>query len=1453
MGIQSQDKLLFRSIPVEFQDAVTVIQERHRLTKDDTGRTRPCVAIDANAIAYKQINKPFGPAGCITFLSEELAKTGIDVLIVADAQDGVRHHSKRATVDRAAKRERNRIKGIQAKMELATVLRDNSEGNSIRNKTLQSQIRSMERQSSRSLPDDFTDCLKEFAGSYDNGNRGGISFLSSKLQADPEIAARAARKEVDAIFTTDSDFSMQIGPAGIGDLIIRHIEFQFKANKIGAVKFVTGQAAVASHVDEVLLSKLDTPVFPADATLTHRPKYPLFDGMKNHLLRALIAVALGSDAWPGGIRSFGPKAADDALKAIDNMYSDDDERNELFLSKLVEYAGCDVKDKSAILCFAQSLIYETSTVGYIHGPPRELYTYLEEFKDPSVTRIISNGPKVLECAGVNGNRHKFLEAEGTYSCSTCGVLLCRHCRFDDSAKAPDSEVKCMPCVRGLVAPGDAACLPTENKMRMAITERKIQVPADATYAEVLNLYEEYVEDSSLDVFCNPISEVKYPLCSPAVLHPSSSAIIRMKHVSMRDFGHLVRDEEISVQHIAELIHLIASLVDVDTTMIKNCATYRNILSKNIISFAENSRVHTGERLCKRAIRHAMDPACPDIIEGTVSLGVHNNKVCLIVSDKVLASMRKRVYNVTSAFSAEDLIASSCDCKSGTSKDDNQVGLRDLTDEQERRVLCTHGGTVPTKLMFLTYDGLAEHILIELRERIQSSDFEQQLSHNESTQLKRDIVLLLTASGRSSSVDETQQVSFLDMLKGVAVGTDMTKRSPGRPNVKDLGLLRDKQYQRPESKALSIVKREGKANPDLGERRDEASQPTDPMLLQREYVQAKNLVDAILLCISNDFALLVKINAKENKPIGLKLLDKRAAMSPYFDSNYATRHATISQLAAQMKVALTTGTNRRDLRSFSATNPRQGTTTESKSPSLLLAGCQKKGCSFRNCVHQSNKFIRVPVMPPELPPGASKQRQITRAKKLFKRREWLDRIGRSRLDLAADVRICDQHPMETKTWPIKVQVRDASGQVISTETVSARFEAPVPDGISKQAETISKGRGTDRKMYRALQDLGSENADILFGQQIVEMQDVSNRKHKLADINPAVRIAAGLDVHNDEKENAGRRRRHFESPVRKKTKATNEALRTEPVIQVRELVPREVRRRTGFRDLSDLLSYAAILCGGDIDLLTSTVSRLTWIEEWIFYFEMSYGRTTIRWEDYEKEYDTTQKPLRKIFHNKLELTLSCRRRWPMYASHAEDVEFRDPKWNRHFPPESGLRTVLHDNSNIGLPNPSDADLNRSLFSDYYDGTVAKGGVAVQLSGWQRNLDLATGAIGDSQYLKLVKIFEQQQRFANEDTSSPLSFLNILDKGYRSVLEALNHGQRCMQPAYADSDRQFRRDETLHSACVAVVRSGNERAVKQAKLSWLVKRGCIDQGWELSFVADIWLAWGFQVNFMYDTVL
>jgi hypothetical protein len=139
MGIQGSSQILYRSIGLEFQNVVAVIEERYRVAKDDdestTGQQRPCIAIDANQIGYTPATGPFGAVNVVTFLGEHFARNGIDVILVCDGPD--RHHSKRATVLREAERERCRIQLNQNRTELRRILQDESNSSGDRRKRIE--------------------------------------------------------------------------------------------------------------------------------------------------------------------------------------------------------------------------------------------------------------------------------------------------------------------------------------------------------------------------------------------------------------------------------------------------------------------------------------------------------------------------------------------------------------------------------------------------------------------------------------------------------------------------------------------------------------------------------------------------------------------------------------------------------------------------------------------------------------------------------------------------------------------------------------------------------------------------------------------------------------------------------------------------------------------------------------------------------------------------------------------------------------------------------------------------------------------------------------------------------------------------------------------------------------------------------------------------------------------
>ncbi len=123
-----------------------------------------------------------------------------------------------------------------------------------------------------------------------------------------------------------------------------------------------------------------------------------------------------------------------------------------------------------------------------------------------------------------------------------------------------------------------------------------------------------------------------------------------------------------------------------------------------------------------------------------------------------------------------------------------------------------------------------------------------------------------------------------------------------------------------------------------------------------------------------------------------------------------------------------------------------------------------------------------------------------------------------------------------------------------------------------------------------------------------------------------------------------------------------------------------------------------------------------------------------------------------------------------------------------------------------------------------------------------------------YVKAVNILAVQEEFAKNDTSLQNPIFNICDKGYHLTHDASSHGrQYTLQPTFAQSDRRFNSGDVLCSAGVATVHSGNKQSVHHVKLSWLIQKGCsIQVNTNLAMLSDIWLAWGFHINFMYDAV-
>jgi hypothetical protein len=75
---------------------------------------------------------------------------------------------------------------------------------------------------------------------------------------------------------------------------------------------------------------------------------------------------------------------------------------------------------------------------------------------------------------------------------------------------------------------------------------------------------------------------------------------------------------------------------------------------------------------------------------------------------------------------------------------------------------------------------------------------------------------------------------------------------------------------------------------------------------------------------------------------------------------------------------------------------------------------------------------------------------------------------------------------------------------------------------------------------------------------------------------------------------------------------------------------------------------------------------------------------------------------------------------------------------------------------------------------------------------------------------------------------------------------------LQHDFARSDRQFNSREVLRSGAIALHCSSNEWAVNVMKHLALIHH-VLSKHQDAAIIANAWLAWGFQVYFMYKPVL
>ena len=171
------------------------------------------------------------------------------------------------------------------------------------------------------------------------------------------------------------------------------------------------------------------------------------------------------------------------------------------------------------------------------------------------------------------------------------------------------------------------------------------------------------------------------------------------------------------------------------------------------------------------------------------------------------------------------------------------------------------------------------------------------------------------------------------------------------------------------------------------------------------------------------------------------------------------------------------------------------------------------------------MMTIPAFPPPINNNASENRKKTYAKKAFKRREYLERLGWSRLSKEnekGDLRFCVNHGLEEITKYVPVQFFDGT-----SESIRYTFMAPIQAGkksfIGSPPVKLSRGTGTDRSIARTEQTMVDEG-----GERAVYYDAAMQRQHEalvLSLVNSNVRNMCGIDTNDNNNNN------YYETPTK----------------------------------------------------------------------------------------------------------------------------------------------------------------------------------------------------------------------------------------------------------------------------------------------------------------------------------
>ena len=285
---------------------------------------------------------------------------------------------------------------------------------------------------------------------------------------------------------------------------------------------------------------------------------------------------------------------------------------------------------------------------------------------------------------------------------------------------------------------------------------------------------------------------------------------------------------------------------------------------------------------------------------------------------------------------------------------------------------------------------------------------------------------------------------------------------------------------------------------------------------------------------------------------------------------------------------------------------------------------------------------------------------TYREKKFWREEFLQTCGRNKNDAAVNLRICSGHDKNTKTFKkdYKIFLQDGTTRVIKDHKIIVPH--PKTDGMkSKNHKNKNDSRCTE-SLRRHIIEMETLKEQSKLNSLVGEVAKEKMERYRVVEGNSATSEieknnkhllnATGLEVHKIANKTGSKmyRIKIGGTKVREYKK-----VRWTPTQSPKSITDREVKVKTGYKDSFYLLCFIIIVCNGDFDLVSETVSYLTWFQEWFLVFEYFRGSTIRTIDSICSVYDMHYHGVLKIIWTKIQLCLNCRANWPTYLFMDED--------------------------------------------------------------------------------------------------------------------------------------------------------------------------------------------------------